>query len=461
MRILFFLVILLTQASASDDWGEEDAKVAKDFFSAINIAPTPIEKKIISPWSNTGFIEEQLVYSLRNTQNKVKHLRTNLENTLSLKFANDLKALMQIIAQVDGVYQWGNTDNFSDAEIDEYKNRIEFGEVYIDGLLSPPLNLKIGRQIAPLGLSDFFQITDRVNPRNEMELGLIDLDESRLPVFATRLSHIKEDLQFDLIWVAEKRSSRIAPNNSDYDYFALLQQNGITVNRGKLSNSSPDELFIHIKKIWEHGDTSFIAGYSNEDLPYISSATANATDLILNTNYDSNKFLGVNASLIWQRFVFKFEANYIFNKLISRSDINAQLANNVMINNLILSEQHDTSAIMLGFDYTTKNAWNITAELLNEHTMTHNNNLSVKKNFRIFSLLANKTWMNDKLGLTLFANHIFNNDGDFIRFNIDYELSKNTLLEMGGINYEVANNDSVYSPYKDNDRVYFSIKYSY
>lgn len=453
-------MLFSSQIKAADDWGDEEKDGEKDFFSTIVVEKVPVKKKVVSPWSFGGFVEEEVVYSLRFDQDKLRHLRTSWENTISRKLGEQWKAVAQTYVRIDALYQWGNMDNYSSEEVDEFKHRFEFGEVYVDGSLNSNFSLKVGRQLVPWGMSDFFQITDRVNPRNETELGLIDLDESRLPVFATRFSYV-DNWQFDLVWVYEKRSSRLAPNNGDYDYFALFQEEGIAVNRRETSSAKSEEFFVNIKKNWKYGDTSFTAGQANEDLPYISSASLQNTNLTMHTDYGSNSFAGASGSLIWQRFVFKFEMNYILNRQINRSDINAQLQNGTTVDNLILSEKHDTAAFMLGLDYTTGNEWHITAEFMNERTLAYNQMLSVRKNFRVLSVLANKKWMNDKLGLTLFATHLFNEDGDFLRVNIEYELSKGLHIEIGGINYEVLNKDSVYRPYKDNDRVYSTLKYSY
>ena len=71
--------------------------------------------------------------------------------------------------------------------LDAYEQESELREVYLQGALASALDIKVGRQIVVWGKSDNIRITDVLNPIDNREPGLVDIEDVRLPLTMSRL----------------------------------------------------------------------------------------------------------------------------------------------------------------------------------------------------------------------------------------------------------------------------------
>ena len=100
--------------------------------------------------------------------------------------------------------------------LDLYEWEAEFTEVYLQGSLLRDLDLKIGRQVVNWGTGETFRVVDVLNPLDNREPGLVDIEDLRLPVVMTKLDYYFGDWDLSLIAVHERRFSDDPVFGSDF-----------------------------------------------------------------------------------------------------------------------------------------------------------------------------------------------------------------------------------------------------
>ncbi|GKT12093.1 MAG: hypothetical protein ISEC1_P1068 [Thiomicrorhabdus sp.] len=135
---------------------------------------------------------------------------------MDYKFSPAWKAKAELKGFFDSTYSMKGRDNYNQDSLDTYESELEINEAYIAGTLSDDWDLKFGRQIVVWGKSDSIRINDVINPLDNRELGMVDIEDLRLPVMMTRLDYYQGDWQVSLLAQHEHRNPKEAAINSEY-----------------------------------------------------------------------------------------------------------------------------------------------------------------------------------------------------------------------------------------------------
>ena len=162
-----------------DDWGDDGDEFGKD-------PDVKLEMREPSPWALTGFLRTDWgFWAERFDTNPFAKARQNLDLTLSFK-----KGIVRILLAGHVEYDFAylaERDSYDQPTLDEYEWQANTREALIS--FSPgDFELVFGRQIVVWGEGDGLSPLDLVNPRDQREPGMSDLDDIRLPVLAARLS---------------------------------------------------------------------------------------------------------------------------------------------------------------------------------------------------------------------------------------------------------------------------------
>ncbi|MCA9544011.1 MAG: hypothetical protein KC613_06455, partial [Myxococcales bacterium] len=84
------------------------------------------------------------------------------------------------------------------------------------------VDVTVGRQIVAWGEGDALSVLDVVNPRDNREPGLADLDDLRLAVLASRVSWFTGAHRFELMGIHEAYFGEFAPPLADFSPFRAL-----------------------------------------------------------------------------------------------------------------------------------------------------------------------------------------------------------------------------------------------
>ena len=136
--------------------------------------------------------------------------------TLDVTPVEDWKIRVGATGHHDTAYAINGRDRYTDETLDEMESELRLKEAYVQGKLGPNLDLKFGRQIVVWGKSDNIRITDILNPLDNREPGMVDIEDLREPVTMTKLDYYHKAWSFSAIAVHEIRFNYNPPFGSDF-----------------------------------------------------------------------------------------------------------------------------------------------------------------------------------------------------------------------------------------------------
>ena len=117
----------------------------------------------------------------------------------------DWKGYTSIKGFYDFAYDLNGRDGYSEAVLDTYQKELELREAYLQGSPASYIDLKIGRQIVVWGKSDNIRVTDVLNPLDNRDLGLVDIENLRRPLTMIKMDIFGGNWNLDLISIHEHR----------------------------------------------------------------------------------------------------------------------------------------------------------------------------------------------------------------------------------------------------------------
>ncbi|MCF6345508.1 MAG: hypothetical protein L3J00_03455 [Thiomicrorhabdus sp.] len=203
----------------------DDALLAFDGEeSEVSISLMPVTQVKKSPLQVSGQISLNSNYAYQEHAPKIGEsdyqglTKLQLAGLLEFdyKISSSWQAKVELKGFLDSIYTIKGRNRYSDDTLKTYESELEIGEGYLHGSLSDNLDLKIGRQITVWGKSDSIRVTDVINPLDNRELGLVDIEDLRLPVLMTRLDYYHQAWQFSVLAQHEQRNPKEAAINSEY-----------------------------------------------------------------------------------------------------------------------------------------------------------------------------------------------------------------------------------------------------
>ena len=140
--------------------------------------------------------------------------KTRIEADIEL--TKNWKAKLGVNGFYDGVYQFNGRDNYPADVLKTQESELELFEAYALGSISEQTDVKIGRQIVVWGKSDSIRITDVINPLDNRQPGLVDIEDLRLPILATKLTRYESDWAFSLLALHEQRPPKEPAINGEF-----------------------------------------------------------------------------------------------------------------------------------------------------------------------------------------------------------------------------------------------------
>lgn len=143
-------------------------------------------------------------------------LRPELDAELDLSWGSNWKARVAGHAFYDLVYDLKPGAHYTGDQRDAYQKELELGEAWLQGELVEDLDIKIGRQIVVWGKSDNIRVTDVLNPLDNREPGLTDIEDLRLPVFMAKADYYFGPWCVSTIAIPEIRFNKDPVPSSDF-----------------------------------------------------------------------------------------------------------------------------------------------------------------------------------------------------------------------------------------------------
>lgn len=381
----------------------------------------------------------------------LSRLRAELNLQIDLELPRSWRARIAGRGFYDFAYRIRGRGNYTEDVLDLYEWTAEFTEVYLQGSLLRDLDLKIGRQVVNWGTGETFRVVDVLNPLDNREPGLVDIEDLRLPVVMTKLDYYFGDWDLSLIAVHERRFNDDPVFGSDF--FPPAMGLGLP-DQEPAQTLGNTEWAVALRGVFEGWDLGFFAARYYEDLPRVEFpgfTLVRGAVVPLPTEHSRLTLLGSTVNVALGNWLLRGELAYIDGlEYFHRPDRKTSRVD-----------------VLLGVDYSGFTDTFIALDLVNRWIdgwessfldapdFTRRNSLEVA--FRI-----QRDFLQDTLHVTLLAVGFGRNleDGSAVRLGVDYDL-RDALSIGGGVLLYQAGDLPPLSAYGRNDRVYLQAKYSF
>ena len=109
--------------------------------------------------------------------------------TWDAKLGSNWNSRISAKAFYDFAYGLKERDSFTSEVLNELEKEAELREVYLEGSPLGSLDIRLGSQIVAWGTADSLRVVDVLNPTDNREYGMTDLEDVRIPLAMTKLDY--------------------------------------------------------------------------------------------------------------------------------------------------------------------------------------------------------------------------------------------------------------------------------
>jgi hypothetical protein len=443
-----------------DEEEDQELETVLEGFDEGGLEPAEAEDETAASfWRISGALFLGSSYNLRQHRpppgsaqySGLSRLRVELDLQLDLELPRSWKARIAGRGFYDFAYRIHGRDNYTDEVLDLYQWEAEFTEVYLQGSLLRDLDLKAGRQVVNWGTGETFRVVDVLNPLDNREPGLVDIEDLRLPVVMTKLDYYIGDWDLSLIAVHERRFNEDPVFGSDF--FPPLMGLGLS-DREPAQTLENTEWAVALRGILEGWDLGFFAARYYEDLPRVEFpgvVLVRGTPVPLPTRHSRLTLFGSTVNVALGNWLLRGEAAYIDGlEYFHRPDHKTSRLD--LLVGLDYSGFTDT---LIAFDLVDRRVHGWESSFLDAPDFTRRNSVEIA--FRL-----QRDFLRDTLHVTLLAVGFGKQleDGSVVRLGVDYDLLDALSIGGGVLLYQTGDLPPL-SAFGRNDRVYLQAKYSF
>jgi hypothetical protein len=410
--------------------------------------PTPVR----SPWTLSGSVSFSAAYDYTQNSPLAGEADTRglsrarpkatfkLKGNLPDQFVAPVRVLAEVTAAHDLVYRVRGRNDYNDTVKNSFERDVNLGELYVSTEVISGLELTVGRQIIVWGTSENLRVVDILNPLDRREVGMVDIEDVRLPLSMVRGDYISGPWTATALVIPHIRFNKNAPAYSPYD----------TQNGGAPQNDVPDdgfdnaELAATLRGNFSGWDLSFHAANVYDDAGH--KETVNGTTRIRHARVN---MLGMTGDVALGNWLVKGEAANI-QGLQTLGDP---------------GKDFRRTDILAGVEYSGLTDASVAFEAVNRHLHGWNTALraeGLKKDAQEYAVRFSGDYLHDRLHVTALTTRIspLTTGGGFSRASVEYDL-QDALSITGGV---TIYHDGTRQPFKglgDNDRVFVEIKKSF
>jgi hypothetical protein len=381
----------------------------------------------------------------------LSRLRLELDLQLDLELPRSWQARIAGRGFYDFAYRIHGRDNYTDDVLDLYQWEAEFTEVYLQGSLLRDLDLKVGRQVVNWGTGETLRVVDVLNPLDNREPGLVDIEDLRLPVVMTKLDYYLGDWNLSLIAVHERRFNDDPEFGSDF--FPPLMGLGLP-DREPAQTFENTEWAVALRGILEGWDLGFFAARYYEDMPRVEFpgfVLVDGDPVALPTRHSRLTLLGSTVDVALGNWLLRGEAAYLDGlEYFHRPDRKTS-----RLDLLVGIDYGGFTDTQIAVDVANRRVHGWQSSFLDAPDFTRRNSVEIA--FRL-----QRDFLRERLHVTLLAVGFGKDleDGSVIRLGADYEL-RDALSIGGGVLLYQDGDLPPLSAFGRNDRVYLHAKYSF
>ena len=375
----------------------------------------------------------------------VSMLRAKLALQLDGDLPGDWKLRVDGFGFYDFAFLINDRDDFTSQVLDQYEWDVLLQDAYVQGSLRSDLDLKIGRQVVNWGRSDNLRVLDVLNPLDNRQPGIGDLEDLRLSVAMLRADYYVERWSLTALLIPEIRFNKQPVFGHDFFPSPVPLP-----PEDRPDDWSKDlEYAFAVNGIFQGWDVSFHFARYWEDVAFLDPGSV--------FRHSQLWLGGTGANYTIGSWLFKAELAYIDG---------FGFPNLTDIMNLTVEDKSRLD-FMGGIEYYGINDWQFSLEIVNRHLFDFEQFMRGPPNFAQRNALETAiritgNFMNERLQVTLLGL-IFGEraqDGSVVRLSANYEIRDALEVDGGIILYQEGNLPSFRHVGK-NDRLFLELKYSF
>lgn len=371
----------------------------------------------------------------------ISRLKTELQLDLEVELPRDWKFFASGRGFHDLAYSVNGRSDYTKETLDEYETELEFRDVYLQGSLAKNLDLKSGRQIVVWGKSDSIRVTDVLNPTDNREPGMVDIEDLRLPVSMTRLDYYFGDWSVTGIAIHETRLPKNPPVGSEFYPLPFPPP-------PEDAPSANSEYAAALNGIFSGWDISFYYARLFDDQAHIELVPGTMQKV---RRHSSLTMAGAAVTVAAGNWLLKAEA---------------ALFDGLEFFNLPGRKKSRTD-LLIGVEYSGFTDTGISLEAVNRRINGFDEKLEnspdLKKEDEFATALRfNRDFMNDTVHLVAVVLTFGGGgeDGGVQRYSVKYDVTDDYSVTGGLVAYQ-AGEGIPFGKLDDNDRVFIDFKYSF
>lgn len=368
-------------------------------------------------------------------------LKTRIEADIDLP--NNWKAKLGVNANYDVVYHLNDRDSYPKEVLKTQESEAEIFEAYVAGSLTDQVDLKAGRQIEVWGKSDSIRITDVINPLDNRQPGLVDIEDLRLPIFATKLTAYSSNWAFSLLALHEQRAPKEPAINGEFLPLEAFP-------------FPPGFNFPEVDSQKSEYETTFAASaegrFSGWDLSLYAARVQDSRWHFIDNktarDYGLINMVGAAANFSFGGGLIKTEAAYL-------SDLRYNTT----------TDKKQRLDWLLGYDYMSIPDWTLSIEVADRYIQNYEPKMAdlpdaVEEHNWQTAGRVSYSFDRDQAQLSYLVSLLgeMGQQGGFQRLWLDYDYSDHINLTLGYIDY-LGGDHPLWEAMKNNDRVFAGVDY--
>jgi hypothetical protein len=472
------LVVSIAYAEATDDLlGGFDSSPTPLTSTAVT-SETPTTPASAGDFSGSMVLSSAYNYLDHSSSNGtdwqgLSKLRTRLNLQYDYKWSDNWQSRVSGYGFYDWAYGIEDRSHFTNEVLDDYEHEADWQEVWLRGKLSDRVDTKIGRQVVNWGRADSLRVLDVLNPVDNREPGIADIEDLRLPVTMIKTDwFLAEHWQTSFIMIPEVRFSKNPPYGSD---FAVASSPLFGGKMAVLDEEKPEHVrdssyAMSLNGTFSGWDISFHAAQLWRDTPYlhvngpINPLVSNSAKEQLSFQHSEITMLGTGANFVAGSWLLKTELAH-FNGI----DYTTMATKTYpFIGKLTLpadNVEKSRTDFLVGLEYFGFSNTALSLEVVNRHIDDFEDDMKpfFEKQDRMETALRyTGNFMNDRLELTALGVAFGERaqEGSMMRFQAAYDIQDALVLTTGVVTYQYGDIPP-FTSIDHNDRVFAELKYSF
>ena len=351
----------------------------------------------------------------------------------------------------DFAYGLKERDSFTSEVLNELEKEAELREVYLEGSPLGSLDIRIGSQIVAWGTADSLRVIDVLNPTDNREYGMTDLEDVRIPLPMTRLDYYFGDFKLQAVAVHQIKFNKSAPPGSDYN--STTTEIKEVIPESKAENT---EYGLALSGTFSGWDASLHWAQYFNDEAYILIVDMNFVPGVglvptLENRHSRLTMSGIALSITSSNYIWKAEA----------ANFRGIEFNNVK------EKKFTRTEILFGTEYSGWSDTSLSIESGVKHLNDFDQRLEANPDYQredriVTTLNLMQDYFNQTLNLRVLGMMIgeWGEDGGLNRVSLEYDVM-DAFSVKGGVMMYQPGNSLYFQSLNENDRIFFEARFSF